>query len=237
MGEIRRPVGQPPKAGAFGRSPGPGGTPGRSLPSFCRYRKKVRRKGKRDKRPLERDRNAKGQTIAWQSKRTTLSQSKTLHLGPKHSPFKKRPCGPVLKDRQQKPQAPGAPREWVKASLVTGRGLSLREYKDTEGSGSCLSQRHIISRGLNRRMLPHFGEFRPLRRSTRRCPPWTRTGLMSGDRKASRYWALGFGYGAAPAETSPAPVHQRPGNRFALCSFGLQAPTSSPHTVKPRSGG
>ena len=27
---------------------------------------------------------------------------------------------------------------------------------------------------------------------------------MSGDRKASRYWALGFGYGAAPAEASPA---------------------------------
>ena len=73
MGEIRRPVGHPPKAGAFGRSPGSRGlAPGRSLPSFCRYRKKVRRKGKRDNRPLERDRTAKGQTIAWQSKKTRL---------------------------------------------------------------------------------------------------------------------------------------------------------------------
>ena len=32
--------------------------------------------------------------------------------------FKKRPCGPVLKGRQQKPLAPGAPRGWVTASLV-----------------------------------------------------------------------------------------------------------------------
>ncbi len=72
--------------------------------------------------------------------------------------------------------------------------------------------RHIISRGLYRKMLPHAGEFRPIsalraslrsvalrnapagavRRATRRCSPWTRTGLMSGDRKANRYlsWRL-----------------------------------------------
>ena len=48
---------------------------------------------------------------------------------------------------------------------------------------------------------------------------------VSGDRKASRYWALGFGYGAALAEISPAPVRQRQGNRPALYSPGLQAPT------------
>ena len=67
-----------------------------------------------------------------------------------------------------------------------------------------------------------------VRRTTRRCPPWTRTGLMSGDRKATRYWALGFGHGAAPAGAPDSPVHQWPGNRFALCSFGLQAPTKKP---------
>ena len=59
--------------------PGPGRIPGRSLPSFCRYRKKVRRKGKRDKRPLERDRTAKGQTIAWQSKENkTITYQNTV---------------------------------------------------------------------------------------------------------------------------------------------------------------
>ena len=107
--------------------------------------------------------------------------------------------------------------------------------------GRCLallSQRHGFSRGLNGRMLPHTGEFRPLRRSTRRCPPWTRTGLMSGDRKATRYWALGFEHGAALAETSPAPVRQRQGNRPALYPSGLQAPAIPPsHTVKARSAG
>ena len=57
------------------------------------------------------------------------------------------------------------------------------------------------------------------------------------DEKATRYWALGFGHGAAPAEASPAPVRQRQGNRSALCSFELQAPTKGPHTVKARSAG
>ena len=52
--------------------------------------------------------------------------------------FKKRPCGPVLKDRQQKPKAPGAPRGWVTASLVTGRGLSLRTDAKKDGKRSVL---------------------------------------------------------------------------------------------------
>ena len=44
--------------------------------------------------------NQMGQTIAWQSKKTSLPQSKTLHPGPQGSLFKKRPYGPVLKGRQ-----------------------------------------------------------------------------------------------------------------------------------------
>jgi len=90
--------------------------------------------------------------------------------------------------------------------------------KKTDGNGRIYYQLKL-SQPVMVKKLPHSGEFRPLRRATRRCPPWTRTGLMSGDRKATRYWALGFGYGAAPAETSPAPVRQRPGNRSALYSL------------------
>ena len=160
----------------------------------------------------------RGRPSRGSQRKTRLSHTKTLYPGPRGSLFKKRPYGPVLKGRQTKRPAPGAPRGWVTASLVTGRGLSLREYKDTGGSGSFLSQHHVFSRGLCRRMLPHFGVFRPLRRTTRRCPPWTRTGLMSGDRKATRYWALGFGYGAAPAEILPAAGSQCRGfsrTRFA----------------------
>ena len=157
--------------------------------------------------------------------RSLSPQRKQLSSG---SPFKKRPCGPVLKGRQQKPLAPGAPRGWVTDTLVPAAACHFENTKIQVGDGSCLSQRHVSSRGLNRRMLPHTKVFRPLRRSTRRCPPWTRTGLMSGDRKATRYWALGFGYGAAPAETSPAPARQKPGNRPALYPFRLQAPTIHP---------
>ena len=53
--------------------------------------------------------------------------------------FKKRPYGPVLKDRQTKPPAPGAPRGWVWASLVTGRGLSLRTDTKRKDSSAILS--------------------------------------------------------------------------------------------------
>ncbi len=137
--------------------------------------------------------------------------------------FKKRPCGPVLKDKLYR--ALGfwrSPRVGIGQSR-SGRGLSLRKHKNEVGSGSCLSQSHVFSRGLNRKMLPLAGEFRPLRRATRRCPPWTRTGLMSGDRKATRYWALAFGPGAAPAGASDSPACQRPGNRLALCSFKLSS--------------
>ena len=144
------------------------------------------------------------------------------------SQFKKRPCGPVLKASQQNPPAPGAPRGWVSATLVPAAACHFEDTKIRRANDSFLLQRQVFSRGLSRKMLPLAGEFRPPRRATRRCPPWTRTGLMSGDRKANRYWALGFGHGAAPAETSPAPVRQRQGNRSALHPSGLQADTIHP---------
>ena len=169
-------------------------------------------------------------------KRNETISNRSPYLGPRGSLFKKRPFGPVLKDKQQKPKTPGAPAAGYRPVSFRPRLVtSILRCKDQYLAD--LLQRHIISRGLCWKMLPHIGEFRPLRRATRRCPPWTRTGLMSGDRKATRYWALGFGHGSAPAETSPAPVRQRQGNRLALYSFRLQAPTRPPHTVKPRSGG
>ena len=110
----------------------------------------------------------------------------------------------------------------------SGRGLSLRKYKNTGGGGSCLSQRQVVSRGLNRRILPLAGVFRPPRRATRRCPPWTRTGLVSGDRKATWYWALGFGYGAAPAGASDSPARHRPGIVPPCAHLDSKPPTTHP---------
>ena len=164
------------------------------------------------------------------------------------SRFKIRPFGPVLKGGLA--EAPGfwRCRGWVWGGLVPAAACHFEAIKIQGADGSRLLQRHIFCRGLYGRMLPHSGEFRPIsalrtslrsvalrnapagavRRATRRCPPWTRTGLVSGDRKANRCWALGFGHGAAPAGAPDSPVHQWPGNRFALCSFGLQAPTKKP---------
>ena len=82
----------------------------------------------------------------------------------------------------------------------SGRGLSLRFYTVKTDTLYPFRSAIFLAAAYIVRMLPLAGEFRPLRRATRRCPPWTRTGLVSGDRKAARYWASGFGHGAAPAE-------------------------------------
>ena len=89
-------------------------------------------------------------------------------------------------------------------------------------------------------MLTPYKEFRPLRRATR-APPWTCHPLKRVDLNFRPYgsvcrakvcaWRLGL-TGAAPIQ----PVKGRV-NRIALCSFGLQAPTKSPHSVKARSAG
>ena len=106
------PVGHPPKAGAFGRSPGSRENPWAFFGYFLSQQKVTPRRGGETRQKTFRTRQeCEGETIAWQSKETTLPQTKTLHLGPKGSPFKKRPYGPVLKGGQQKPPAPGAPRE------------------------------------------------------------------------------------------------------------------------------
>ena len=66
--------------------------------------------------------------------------NKSPYSESKDSPFKKRPFGPVLKGRQTKPPAPGAPRGWVWASLVTGRGCHFaQDKKRTENNLSFFS--------------------------------------------------------------------------------------------------
>ena len=167
----------------------------------------------------------RGRLARGSQKKTRLSRTKTLHPESRGRHVQEAALRACLEGQTDKTASAWRSPRVGNGQSRSGRGLSLRGYKDTGGSGSCFSRRQVFSRGLNRRMLPHTKVFRPPRRATRRCPPWTRTGLMSGDRKATRYWALGFGYGAAPAETSPAPVRQRQGNRFALHPFRLQAPT------------
>ena len=60
-------------------------------------------------------------------------------VSPKADTFKKRPCGPVLKDRQQKPQAPSAPRGWVSASPVPAAACHFAQTKKRKDSSAILS--------------------------------------------------------------------------------------------------
>ena len=89
-------------------------------------------------------------------------------------------------------------------------------------------------------MLTPYEEFRPLRRATR-APPWTCHPLKRVDLNFRPYgsvWrAKGGAWGLGLIGAAIHPACQRQGNRFALCSLGLQAPTKYSHTVKPRSGG
>ncbi len=131
----------------------------------------------------------------WQSKETAPSIIEALYPGPRNRHVQEAALWACLEGQTAKaPSAWRSPRLGVGQSR-SGRGLSLRIEAKRKDSPATLSWRHIFSRGLSRKMLPLAGEFRPLRRSTRRCPPWTRTGLMSGDRKATRYRASGFGHG------------------------------------------
>ena len=50
-------------------------------------------------------------------------------VSPKADTFKKRPCGPVLKGRQTKPPAPGAPRGWVTVNLVPAAACHFAQAK------------------------------------------------------------------------------------------------------------
>ena len=167
-------------------------------------------------------------------KENGASKNRSPYPEPRGSPFKKRPCGPVLKVRQQNPKTPGALRGWVWGSLVPAAACHFAQTKKERTALPSFLERHIISRGLNRGMLPHAEEFRPLRRSTRRCPPWTRTGLMPGDRKAARYWALAFGYGAAPQKPRPPQSVKGRGIASPCTRLDSRHPLSLPHIVKAR---
>jgi hypothetical protein len=155
---------------------------------------------------------------------------------PPGSPFKKRPCGPVLKGRQPNPPASGAAAAGCgpvsfRPRLVT----SILHYKSRYLV--FLSQRQVFSRGLYRRMLPHAGEFRPLRRATRRCPPWTRTGLCPVTERltGTGRWVLGM----VLRRQKPRPPRSVKGRGIAPPCTHLVSrhPPSPSHTVKPRSGG
>ena len=106
------PVGHPPKAGAFGRSPGSRENPWAFFGYFLSQQKVTPRRGGETRQKVFKTRqDCEGQTIAWQSKGTALSITEAHIQDREADTFKKRPCGPVLKDRQTKSQAPGAPRE------------------------------------------------------------------------------------------------------------------------------
>ena len=62
-------------------------------------------------------------------KENGAANNKSPYPGPRGSPFKKRPFGPVLKGRQQNPPAPGAPRGWVTASLVPAAACHFENTK------------------------------------------------------------------------------------------------------------
>ena len=108
MGEIRRPVGQQPKAGAFGRSPGSRGDPWAFFGYFLSQQKVTpRREGETRQKAFRTRQECEGPDlrVAVKGKRDfktepTKPRKKSKppeKLVPSGSPFKKRPCGPVLK--------------------------------------------------------------------------------------------------------------------------------------------
>ena len=93
-------MGQPPKAGAFGRSPGSRENPWAFFGYFLSQQKVTpRRGGETRQRVFKTRQDCEGadHRVAVKGNETVNNQSP--YPGPKRITFKKRPCGPVLKDR------------------------------------------------------------------------------------------------------------------------------------------
>ena len=94
-------MGHPPKAGAFGRSPGSRGDPWAFFGYFLSQQKVTPRRGGETRQMAFRTRQeCEGADWRVAVKENGTTNHKSLYLGSRGSPFKKRPCGPVLKDRQ-----------------------------------------------------------------------------------------------------------------------------------------
>ena len=163
MGEIRRPRGSSAQGRSLWPVPGSRENPWAFFGYFLSQQKVTPRRGGETRQKAFRTRQeCEGADWRVAVKENDAINNRSPCLGPRGSLFKKRPCGPVLKDRWY-----GALGFWRSPRLSngqsrSGRGLSLRKYKDRMGKGSCLSQRHGFSRGLNQKMLPLAGEFRPI---------------------------------------------------------------------------
>ena len=92
-------MGQPPKAGAFGRFPGSRENPWAFFAFFLSLQKEGPPEGQTRQKIFKTRQNCEGADWRVAVKKTALSQTKTLYPGPQGITFKKRPCGPVLKDR------------------------------------------------------------------------------------------------------------------------------------------
>ena len=112
-------MGHPPKAGAFGRSPGSRENPWAFFGYFLSQQKVTPRRGGETRQKAFRTRQeCEGADWRVAVKENDAINNRSPCLGPRGSLFKKRPYGPVLKGSQQKPKTPGAPRSWVTANLV-----------------------------------------------------------------------------------------------------------------------
>ena len=145
--------------------PGPGACPWAFFGYFLSQQKVTPRRGGETRQMAfrtERDRTAKGQTGAWQSKKTALLITEALYPESRDRHVQEAALWACLEGQTDKTASVWRSPRLGNGQSRSGRGLSLREYKDGVGDGSCLSQRHIFSRGLCRKKLPHTGEFRPI---------------------------------------------------------------------------
>ena len=144
------PVGQPPQAGAFGRSPGSRGDPWALFGYFLSQQKVTPRRGGETRQKTFRTRqDCEGPDHRVAVKRKRRCKTKPANPRKKSKPpekpvppgrpFKKRPFGPVLKGRQTNSQAPGAPRGWVTVSLVPAADCHFAQTQKRKDSSAIFS--------------------------------------------------------------------------------------------------
>ena len=140
------PVGHPPKAGAFGRSPGSRENPWAFFGYFLSQQKVTPRRGGETRQMAFRTRqDCGGLTGAWQSKENkTITYQNTVPRT-ERQPVQEAALWACLEGQPAKTANAWRSPRLGNGQSRSGRGLSLREYKDGVGNGSYLSQRHIFT--------------------------------------------------------------------------------------------
>ena len=130
MGEIRRPVGHPPKAGAFGRSPGSRENPWALFGYFLSQQKVTPRRGGETRQKISKtSQDCEGSDRRVAVKGNVAINSKSPYPGPRGRHVQEAALRACLEGQTDKTASAWRSRGWVSASLVPAAACHFENTK------------------------------------------------------------------------------------------------------------